>query len=268
MLEAILKALPRTLTVIVVPLALVLLRRYFPPIDDPPTGTDLVSLDRRFHKTQWGVAGLWIAEAVAFALLTHICFIRLNRWFAFSEGPAVFRLYPSGAMWWIFPGFGALTIGWLLMEASLPLLLGSTEARVYLYWTNKRAGMSGGTIMRWGTALIAAPIGVLTMFVIPAHTTFHDSEMRFRGYGAIHSVTHGYSQIHAITTTDGFRDRFGNFVSDPRILLDFDDGTRWSSRDGVRDPDRILNVDLREFLVRKTGLPTQYVRIDRDLSAR
>jgi len=192
----------------------------------------------------------------------------MNQWFARAEGPSTFQLYPSGAIWCFFPGFGAITIGWLITELLLPRFLGQDTAHLYMFWTNARAGMNSGKIFRWGTSLIAVPIGVLTVFAVPVHTTFHASEMRVWTYASMRSATYRYDQIRAITTTDGFRNRFGKFVSDPYILIDFDDGTRWSSGANLRDPDRIINVDLRMFLEAKSKLQSRHVPIERDLSTR
>jgi hypothetical protein len=267
MLQGILTHLPQILVPIVVPIALVLFRRYFPAVDDAPDDVDLGRLDQRFKTMQWAVAALFVTEGVMFAFLTHWMFISLNRVLASREGPSEFQLYPSAAIWWFFPGFGAICAGWLAMELTLPLFMGRENARMYLYWTYVRSGFNGGRIMRWFVVLVLVPVGVFTAFAIPVHTTFHESEMHFRAYGAMRSEIHRYTQIRAITTTDGYRDRLGKFERDPRILLDFDDGTHWSSRDGARDPDLVLNVDLRDFLTKKTGLPTRYVPIDRDLSA-
>lgn len=69
-----------------------------------------------------------------------------------------------------------------------------------------------------------------------------------------------------MTETDGIRNRFGKFVADPCIVIDFSDGSRWSTRDNLRDPDRTLNLALLSFLESKSGVTARHQSLERDLS--
>jgi hypothetical protein len=158
-LEQLLQRLPQILVPVAVVVVLQLLRTYCRPAPLPklaPTETaSLEMLDRRFHKTQWGVAVLYFCSAAAFAIGSWKLLESGNEWLSSLDGAAVYRLYPSAAIWWFFPGFGALTLGWVMMEFLLPFVLGRDTARVYLYWTSARAGLNASKVFRWGALLVA-----------------------------------------------------------------------------------------------------------------
>jgi hypothetical protein len=172
-------------------------------------------------------------------------------------------LYPSQAIWWFFPGFGAITLSWVMMELLLPFVLGKDTAQVYLYWTNARAGLNASKFFRWGALLVAGPIGFFTVLALPVHTSFLEDRIVFSPYASVKAKTYSYHQIRGLATTDGIRDRFGKFVPDPCILIDFEDGTRWSSRDLLRDPDRGIDDGLKMFLVARGRTPVHHVPLRR-----
>lgn len=268
MLEQLLQRLPQILVPVAVVVVLQLLRRYCRPDPLPKSATrkppTLDMLDRSFRRVQWGVAVLYLGSAATFALGSWKLLQSGNEWLASLDGPAAYRLYPSQAIWWFFPGFGALTLGWVMMEFLLPFVLGKDTAQVYLYWTSARAGLNASKVFRWGALLVAGPIGLFTILALPVHTSFREDSIVFRPY-ASKVKSYSYHQIRGLTTTDGIRDRFGKFVPDPCILIDFDDGTRWSSGDLLRDPDRSIDSGLRAFLAERSEAPFRHVPLAKDL---
>ena len=69
----------------------------------------LSALDARFQQTKWVVEVSMIAVAVVFAWTTHHLLVSLNRYLGTSDGPETsLRLWPQTAIWWFFPGFGAV----------------------------------------------------------------------------------------------------------------------------------------------------------------
>lgn len=164
MLEELLQRLPQIMVPIAVVVGLQLLRRYCRPECLPTSTTEepcsLENLDRQFQKTQWGVGLLYLVSAAVFAIGSWTLLRLGNEWLASLDGPATYRLYPSEAIWWFFPAFGALTIGWVMMELLLPFVLGRKTAQVYLYWTSARAGLNASKVFRWGAVTVAGPIGL------------------------------------------------------------------------------------------------------------
>jgi hypothetical protein len=71
----------------------------------------LSALDARFRKTKWFVVAGMIAVAVIFVWATHHMLVSVNRYLAASDAQeAPLRLSPQTAIWWFFPGFGALAL--------------------------------------------------------------------------------------------------------------------------------------------------------------
>jgi hypothetical protein len=69
----------------------------------------LSALDDCFRQTHWIVRISVVAVGVVFVWTTHYVLVSLNNLFAASDGPRPsFRLWPQTAIWWFFPGFGAL----------------------------------------------------------------------------------------------------------------------------------------------------------------
>ena len=58
-----------------------------------------------------------------------------------SDGPADFRIWPQSAIWWFFPGFGALTLSWEITLQLWSHLGNRDDASLYAYWSNQRTGL-------------------------------------------------------------------------------------------------------------------------------
>jgi len=97
---------------LVVAICFTLARRYLKP-SARLSETQLSKLDARFQETKWVVGISMIAVAALFAWATHHLLVSLNRYLATGDGPATSpRLWPQTAIWWFFPGFGAVALCW------------------------------------------------------------------------------------------------------------------------------------------------------------
>src|SRR5258708_3254851 len=72
----------------------------------------IADLTNRFGGTQWIVGISMVLVGVLFFFTTHAIFVWLNQYLAAADGPAEFTLWPQKAIWWFFPGFGALALSW------------------------------------------------------------------------------------------------------------------------------------------------------------
>ena len=264
-----LSLLPKLLIPALVVLVLQLLRRYCRP--DIATGANfpppsLAELDQRYRRTQWWMNALWLLYATLVAATGWAGPRFGNQLIANLDGPAVFRLYPSGATWCFLPFLGAVTFSVVLFEWTLPHVLGKQEGQLYRYWYNTKSAFNVSKVFRWFTLGITLPVGLLTLIAIPVHTSVQQDAMRFTPYGHLRPIAYRYERIRAITTTQGIRGRDGSFVHDPCILVTFDDGTRWSSGDLLRDPDPAINKDLLAFLVTRSGVQPVHQPLEYDLS--
>ena len=194
-----------------------------------------------------------VVVVIIFALASHEVLTFANRQFADADGPSRFQLLPSKAIWWFFPGFGALSLSPQIVLSCGPPRRQEIIKR-YVKWGNQRQGFDGMKgLMNWLAAAIALPIAIATVLAIPIHTSLRDSDMVVGQYATLSSRRYLYSQAQRLKSVDGFRDRDGKFTARAGNR-DFAGGYHWYSADN-RDFTRAVDAGFTNFLQQKTGLP-------------
>jgi hypothetical protein len=223
-------------------------------------------LDVRFSSAQWTVGFVMVVVGVFFAFGTHAVLAGLNRYFATANGTAQFLILPSSAIWWFFPGFGALCLSWGITQGLWVLVGHSEDANLYDYWSGLKTGFDAPKMLRWLAVLIALPIGILTFLALPIHTALGQDEIRDCGYAFAPCKIYRYADARRMTIIDGFRNRDGTLTQRAAIVVDFADGHRWSS---VNNDDFKKSVDpaLEELLENKTRLTYNYAQTEADIPA-
>jgi hypothetical protein len=249
---------------IAVGVGIALARKYLKP-SVRLSEAQLFALDARFQRTQWVVGVSLIAVAVVFVWTTHHILVSLNRYLSASDGAETsLRLWPQTAIWWFFPGFGALALCW---EITLQLWSAFGQAdtvRSYRLWSDGRAGLDCTRILRWMALVIAAPIGVFTVLALPMHTALRRQDIRVCGYAWEECRTFKYSRAVEMTLVEGFRDRDDKLHPRAGIVLDFSDGRRWSSAD-MGDFRNSVDPALSAYLIERTGLPLEQAETESDI---
>lgn len=242
-----------------------LARKYLTPSVRLPED-QLSALDERFRSTKWLVGISMIAVGAGFVWTTHYVLVSVNRFLAAGDGSGTWlRLWPQNAVWWFFPGFGALALCW-----EITLQLWSTfdrgdSSKLYRLWSDRRAGMDCTRILRWMALTIVAPIGVLTILALPMHTALRQKDIRVCGYAWAKCQTFDYSKAVKLTQVEGFRDRDGKLNRRAGIVVDFADGRRWSSAD-TGDFHDSVDPALQAFLRERTRLPLEQAQTEDDIS--
>jgi hypothetical protein len=252
----------------IVPAAVVigfaLARRYLKP-SAPLSEAQLSALDERFQRTRWVVGASVIAIAVAFVWCTHYILVSLNHHLAASDGPGTWlHLWPQPAIWWFFPGFGAVALCWEITLQLWSAFGRADTARSYRLWSDSRAGLDCTRILRWMALVIAAPIGVLTALALPMHASLRSEDIRVCGYAWAGCTTFDYSKAVRMTQVEGFRDRNGKLHPRAGIILDFADGRRWSSA-AIGDFRNSVDPALPAYLVEHTRLPLQHAETEGEI---
>jgi hypothetical protein len=248
----------------VVAVCIALARKYLKP-SARLSETQLSALDARFQQTKWVVGTSMIVVAVLFAWITHHLLISLNRYPVASDGPETsFWLWPQSAIWWFFPGFGAVALCWEITLKLWSALGQGDAAQSYRLWSDGRAGFDCTRILRWMALVIALPIGLLTVLALPMHTAVRQQDIRACGYAWAGCKTFPYSQTVQMTLIEGFRDRDGKLHRRAGIVLDFADGRRWSSAD-IGDFGKSVDPALSAYLVERTGLPLNQAETELDI---
>jgi hypothetical protein len=258
--------LGRALVPFVVLVVFALARRYISAasIKSPTNQVSLDDLDARFRSTKWIVGLSMVVIGILFVVSVHAAFVWLNRLIATADGPADFQLWPQSAIWWFFPGFGALTLCWEITLQLWSHFGNRDDANLYAYWSNQRTGFDATRLLRWFALLIALPIGVLTALALPMHTVFRQSDIRDCGYAFAACKVYRYADARRMTTIGGFRDRDGKLIERAGIVIDFNDGRRWSSAD-VGDFSKTVDPGFADLLTRKTKLPLNHAETEADI---
>jgi hypothetical protein len=114
------------------------------------------------------------------------------------------------------------------------------------------------------SALIVLPIGVLTILELPVHAALRQDDIRDCGYAFARCQAFRYADARSLTMIEGFRDRDGNLTKRAGIIIDFNDGRRWSSAD-IGDFIDSVNPAFADFLEKKTQLPLSYAQTESDV---
>lgn len=221
-------------------------------------------LDARFSGAQWMVAGAMVGIGAIFFVSAHAGFVAINRHLALKDGPAHLVIFPQSAIWWFFPGFGAVALSW---EITLKLweLFGDREnALLYANWSNRKVGFDCTKMLRWIAVLVVLPVGILTTLALPMHTTLAEDRITDCGYAFAACKVYRYADARRMTIIDGFRDRDSRLNRRAGIVIDFRGGRRWSSAD-EGDFHSQVDPSLEEFLANRTHLSYNHAETENDI---
>ena len=245
--------------------ALGLLRRYLPARKtDPQAQLDKHGDVEDFTRANVAVYAVMVLVGIGFAYESHLALIQANRHFAEADGPAAFRFFPSTAIWWFFPGFGALCLSWEITLFLWSVFGDRRRVSRFIDWTNENAGYDSTRALRWAALFVATPIGIASLLAIPLHSSLGENEIVVGHYATLGRQVLPYSQARRLLSVDGFRDRNGRLSQRVEIIIDFRDGTHWSSAFSG-DPTPGVDSRLEYFLQQKTGLTPERAETEADL---
>ncbi len=189
----------------------------------------------------------------------------LNQLMASIQGPAEFLLTPTGGWWYSYGLFGGLCFSWFVVGPIVRWKMGNDR---FARWTSDQhtqAGFDTDRALRAMAAVIMVPVTIAFVPSLGCHTRFSKTDIGIQGYADIWETRYTYRDVVAIAIIKGNRNRSGELVDDPQIVIDFQGGKRWSSGDGFRDPEKI-SPNLASFIAEKTGLDYRYVDAEEDLN--
>jgi hypothetical protein len=241
------------------------LARKYIPAKAKDLGSDRRSYrDESFSGTQWIVGGATALVIVGLVFPIHALLVFLNGWYAGLDGAASFRLFPQTAIWWFFPGFTALTVGYEIVLQLWSRFGDAGRVARYSAWSNAKAGFDGRRLLRWMALLIAAPIGIFTLLEIPVHVSLTDRAIVDHRYGWSKPTIYDYDAARRLTVIDGFRLKDGTLTSRAGIVVGFDNGQRWSSADSG-DFKKQVDPALLAVLAQRTKLSPEHAETIDDI---
>jgi hypothetical protein len=259
----------------VVILAMVLFKRLFPAgRGSHKIGKEQLSeLDERFSPLRGRVIGGMIAVGLLLLFGSWFILCWTNRFLARADGPALYQFLPQTAIWWFFPGLGAVALCWELTLQIWSLFGDRATVDLFSDWTNQSnvfwgrasyVGMDSRKALRWLALLIVVPIGIFTVLALNMHASVGPDVIRDCGYAFRPCSVYALSDVRRITQIDGFRTTDGKLTRRAGVVLDFKDGRRWSSADWGNFRDSV-DPALTAFLKTKTGLPLNFAETEDDI---
>jgi hypothetical protein len=231
------------------------------------------ALRDRFLPLKRRIFAGWFVVAVAFFFGSWLWLHGTNRFLASLDGPAVFRLFPEPAMWWIFPVIGTICLSWELTLQLWSLLSNRDTVNLFTEWSNtdpafwgpsKFQGVDYRRVFRWMALLIAGPFGIGILLGVNMHASVGPDRIRDCGYAFHPCKIYQLSGVRRITLIEGFRDKSGKLIDRAGVVLDFKDGRRWSSAEWG-DWKQFVDPALENYLVSRTGLSLHFALTEKDI---
>lgn len=246
--------LGRMLIPAAVALVFVLARKYMPA--RPQAKNYVLETDDQIDNgsaNSVSVSGATVLMMVAIMFPAHALLVWLNQEFALADGTAAMRLFPQAATWWFLPGFGAVCLAYEIVVQLWSLTTGRASIESYDRTQSEKAGFDGRRLLRWMGVVVVPPLGLFTVLALPEHASLGPDAIFEHGYGFKGTRVLRYADARRLTAIDGFRNRDGKFIARAGLVLNFVDGSSWSSADWG-DFQKSIDPQLADFLVAKTGL--------------
>ena len=239
-----------------------LLQRWAPY--KPPSESNLPpyeELRRKFLKWEQ----IYLIPFFIFSALFAIAWERLLSFFArlsyASLGASVFMYTPSPDFWWIPAIFLGILTATIPLTLLYKLVLGS-DYEQYVIYSNLRVGFDSQKVVRL-MAMIVGPVALIfSLLAMNCYTKFSGGEVTINRFLGVGEIIYPYSRISAIKSVSYFVAPNGDFKYRPYFSIEFDDGKRWTTGDGLHDPDPETDRRLIEFVSGKCGKQPQEVNLE------
>jgi hypothetical protein len=232
---------------VLVPIVMRWLARAF-PYQAPHVSADLSREELARRYARWE-SFLWAGLFLGLARLAYASF-RDDSFF----------LPPTMAFWFLPAIFLGILTGGALTHLLYARLLGDRYAEYTLY-ANLRAGFDTWRVGR----VLAAGMILLSAVAVPmgldCYTRFTDEAVHVNTFFSLGERRDPYADATEIRRIATFRAPNGNVIARPYFVLIFQDGSRWSSRDGLHDDDAKRDQAILAFVSRRSGKPVSEYEI-------
>jgi hypothetical protein len=235
-------------------IAFAIFRRVFPY--RPPAAVShrpLEELVKDYRKWELFAIVPFFLLVTALSILWYLGLRLIADWRLSTLKPNRFLLVPIPIIW----ALPAFFLG--IISASLPLhLLYSAllEDRYeeYTLYCNLRIGFDSWKVFRWTALIFLIACGAGIGLVLNWYTRLTDDAIYVRHPLSFDEVRYPYSRVAAIAYVATFTAPNGNIVHRPYFAIRFDDGTTWTTRSGLRDP-QLNDWGLMEFVSKAARKP-------------
>jgi hypothetical protein len=230
------------------------LLRWLAPAKMPPGITTLSQSELARRYKSWEVASI-------LPLFTFTAFLGYG-WFLLirfaaslllpAAGDGVRVVTPEDAYWAVPAGF----LGLVSSARPLTLLYGvllKDRYAEYDAYTRFKLGFDSWALFRVFAFLVPLMAAAFLLAGINYSAQFDERGITTRRFWGAGGGLHSYEAVTSIHTRDHFIAPNGNRVLQPHYVIEFSDGTAWTTRDGMRTPDPANDLNLMEFVALKSG---------------
>jgi hypothetical protein len=165
-----------------------------------------------------------------------------------------FLVRPAPAFWAIPSIFLGIISSAVPMECLYRSLLRDRYSR-YERFCNERVGFDGKRVLAWLGACVAVGSVVGLVAGVTSFARFDEAGMEIGRPLGFRSKFHDYKSVKTIEHRTTFVAPNGTTVQRPHYVISFDDGTSWSTREGLRDPLPESDDRIAQLVAQKSGRP-------------
>jgi hypothetical protein len=242
-------------------LAVNLLRRLSPLPDDYATaGPSVDELRPLYRKWRiWGVV-LFFAGIAPSSAAWWTLFSGIAAWHADRFPPSVFHLRASGPMLALPCLFLGFATAWALLTFVYRRLLGERYA-AYVRYDNLSSGFDGQRALR---PILLGTFGLSFFFVAASlswHVVFRDDRVAFHSWCGLGDTSKRYSEVKDIRSAPQLRAPNGNLVDRREYVVEFDDGSTWSTNFEPGDLDPQTKKQRVDFVAERAKKPVRELKV-------
>jgi hypothetical protein len=239
------------------------------------TEDQIENLEAQFAAQQTIVNLCCIPAGLAFFFVAHTLIAAFSQSLMNSDGIFGFPVPYQSVIYWVFPGFGVLSLCFEITLQIWALFVGHTTVNLYADWDSRQPKKSRGGItyydarsaLRWLSLVITLPIGILSGLALNMHTTFGDDCIHEFGYAFGAPRIYPYAAVRQVTHVHGVFNKHSKLVARPYCVIDFADGHRWNQNNWDASS-AATERTIQAVIEKHTSLPIADVLVIEDLPSR
>ncbi len=193
--------------------------------------------------------------------LWYHAFLELEALQVARLGTSLTLITPTIYYWMTLSLFLGMISSAPLLHLCYKALLRETYADYVLY-NNMRAGFDTWKMVRRLAVAIVIPVLLLALLGLDTYMKVTESDMAVNGFWSFQERRYPFSAVKAVKSASHFRALNGKAVARPHYVFEFSDGTKWTTRDWLREVDPENDGKLAAFIANKTGRKIQTVEMD------
>jgi hypothetical protein len=169
-------------------------------------------------------------------------------------------LLPDGAFWAL-PALFLGMVSSVLPTTLLYKLLLRDRYEEYILCGNLRVGFDAWRVFRGLALVISLGCAALIVLGLDWYVRFTEEEIVINRLLRFDELRYPYSRVQRIRAASHFKAPVGTVREVTYFAIDFEDGERWTTRDGPQDLSRHVGEKIIQFVAERSGKGIEKVRL-------